>query len=362
MKIIKNITAALSVVLLLSSCSGRKSVPEEEVYKPVKYSIVQYSGGLKERTFNGVAKSSSETQLSFRTNGLIVKLDAKVGQRVKKGTLLAKLDQKDVIIAHDKASSDLRNTEVQFETAKSNLERVKLLYQTNNAALSDYEQAKSNFSSAQTNLKAATRSLELQESQIEYTKIYAPMDGVISQVNGSDNEFAQAGAPIVIMSSEKADAELEVGIPEIYIDGIRNGQEAVIVFLSDKENSYKGIVTEVAYSTAGSTTFPVTIKITDPSDKIRPGMAGKATFIFGKAKDKGQLVIPVKAVADDPSGNFVYVLVPENDYYTARKTNVEVGAIVKDGFIINEGLQEGEIVAIAGLSSLFNGKRVKLLP
>ena len=361
MKTKLKIAAGVFAILILTSCGGKEDDSGTETYKPVKYGIVELSGGIKERTFNGVSKSSSETNLSFRSNGLMVKLSAKIGQRVQRGKLLGQLDQKDVLISYEKAKVELRNMEVQLETSKSNLERVKQLYQSNNASLNDYELAKSGFSNAQSNFEAAKRGVDLQRSQIQYTKIIAPMNGVISDVNGSINEFVQAGTPIVVMSSGKADAEVEIGIPEGYINRVTQGQNVKVSFLATEDKIYNGVVTEVAYSTAGASTFLVTVKITDASVDIRPGMAGKVTFKFGSADVSSQLVVPVKAVGDDPAGNFVFILEKQENYYLAKKIKVEIGALVSEGFIVQTGLNEGDYVAIAGIRSLFDGKKVSLL-
>jgi len=91
-------------------------------------------------------------------------------------------------------------------------------------------------------------------------------------------------------------------------------------------------------------------------------MAAKVTFRFGDEEAKpSQLVVPVKAVGDDPQGNFVFVLEKENEHYVAQKKHIEVGALVSDGFIVLSGLKEGDLVAIAGLRSLFDGRKVTLL-
>jgi RND family efflux transporter MFP subunit len=187
------------------------------------------------------------------------------------------------------------------------------------------------------------------------------MDGVISEVNGFVNEYAAAGTPFVVMSSGQADAEVEIGIPEGYINEVRQGQNVEVKFLATGEKIHKGVVTEVAYSTAGASTYLVTVKITDNSVDIRPGMAGKVKFQFGSKDDLSQMIVPLKAVGDDPNGNFVFLLVKQKDHYLVKKTKVEIGALVSEGFIVQSGLNEGDYVAVAGTRSLFDGKKVTLL-
>jgi len=346
---------------IIYGCGNGNRDEAKEIYKPVKYDKVRFSGGIVERTFNGVSKSSSETNLSFRSNGLITSLNIKVGQRVKKGQLLGQLDQKDAIISLEKAKVDKRNAEVQLETSRSNFERVKQLYQTNNASLSDYEKSKSGYSNAQSQYEAAQRAVELQGSQIEYTKLYAPMDGVISAKNSNVNEFAQAGSPIIVMSSGRSDAEVDVGIPEGYINKISHGDEVLVTFVALGNIEVKGIVTEVGYSSGGATTFPVIIKIVGQVKDIRPGMAAKVRFSFGNKDTRSRLVVPVKAVGNDQDGNFVYTLVAEGNHYIAKKQVIEIGALASDGFIVISGVDDGDIVAVAGLRSLYDGMKVSLL-
>ncbi|MCD4770359.1 MAG: hypothetical protein K8R35_09345, partial [Bacteroidales bacterium] len=89
--------------------------------------------------------------------------------------------------------------------------------------------------------------------------------------------------------------------------------------------------------------------------------SGKVSFKFGNSDNASQLVVPLKAVGDDPDGNFVFVLEENGDHYLAKKTKIEIGALVSEGFIVQTGLKEGDFVAIAGIRGLFNGKKVTLL-
>ena len=91
------------VSLILLSCGGgNKAKNKKEIIKPVKYEKVFLSGGIQTKTFNGISKSSTETKLSFRTNGLVTNVYVKVGDKIKKNQLMAKLDQNDIILNYDK--------------------------------------------------------------------------------------------------------------------------------------------------------------------------------------------------------------------------------------------------------------------
>ena len=92
-KLIYSVT--LIFIFFLFSCGGKEK-QETKIIKPMKFASVVQEGGTIVKTFNGTSQSGAETRLSFRTNGLIVKLNAKIGDKVKKGNLLAQLDLNDL--------------------------------------------------------------------------------------------------------------------------------------------------------------------------------------------------------------------------------------------------------------------------
>ncbi|MCH2198455.1 MAG: efflux RND transporter periplasmic adaptor subunit [Flavobacteriales bacterium] len=357
-----HITRVVLALLCISIACSPDETPQSELpIKPIKYGVVQISGGQVTRTFNGITRSGSETNLSFRTGGLISKMNISVGQRVKKGQLLVQLDQKDVLLALDQAKLDAQNAQVQLETATSSFERTKQLYQGSNASLSDYEKAKSTLSGAQSSYEIALKRLDLQRSQVTYTSLYAPMGGIVSAVNAELNEVVNPGQTIVVMSQEKdGDIEAQVGIPEKYINQIQQGDE-VVVNVPSLQRTFEGFITEVGYSTS-SGTYPVITSMNDLSSEIRPGMPVEISFSFGDEQQVKQITVPVKAVGEDDLGQFVYVLNKvDSGYYVASKTTIEVSNLTSNGFIVRTGLEEDNIVAVAGLRTLYDGMKVKLL-
>lgn len=345
----------------LTACSSAVQEASKELVKPIKIGQVEAIGGLSVRTFNGITQSGSETKLSFRAGGLIARLNVTVGQRVQKGTLLAQLDQKDALLALDQAQLDVQNARVQMETASSNFERVKQLYESNNASLSDYDQAKSGFSNAQSAYEISLKRQDLQRSQVTYTSLYAPMAGIVSSVSIELNEVIRAGQTVMVMSREDAsDLEAQAGLPEKYISQIKQGS-GTQVRIPALDEVYEGVITEVGYTSTGGT-YSVITSISKPGAAVRPGMPVEVTFTFGDENDVSQLVVPIKAVSEDESGQFVYLLQPlDEEVLEARKVNVEIGSLTAGGFIVRSGLQQDQLVAVAGLRSLYDGMKVKQL-
>ncbi len=361
MKKKKNTYLVLLSLILLYGCGNSGEEEKKELIKPIKYGIVESVGGLTTRTFNGITQSSSETNLSFRTGGLITQLNVAVGQRIKKGQLLAQLDQTDALLAFEQAQLDVTNAKVQLETASSSFERIKQLYQTNNASLSDYEKAKSTLSNAQSSYEIALKRLEKQRSQLSYTIITAPMSGIVSSVQVGVNEVIRSGQTILVMSRENADdIEAQVGVPEKYISQVKHGSPTKIR-IPALSSEFDGVITEVGYTSSGGT-YPVITSLVNPTDDLRPGMPVEVTFTFGNEDQEKQLIVPVKAVGEDENGQFVYVLSPINDeVYEAKKMAIEIGRLASEGFIVISGLMQDQIVAVAGLRTLYDGMKVSFI-
>ena len=353
-------TICMLTILALTSCTSKEQ-QHKVIIKPVAYEVIGNDSGTQSKTFNGKSQSGSEIKLSFRANGLIVSLPVKNGERVKKGQVLAKIDTKDISLSYDKAQAAVTSAESQMKTSKASLDRIKLLYQSNGASLSDLENAKNAFRNAEANYNTSLKAQSIQGSQFEYAKIIVPANGIITAVNASANEFANAGNPVIIMNSEGNDLEVTVGIPESFISKIRN---SMIASVKINSQTYDGVVSEVAFSVGQNLTYPVIVKINKPSPDLRPGMPAEVTFVFGtKAPEKeNKLIIPVKAVGNDTNGDFAYVLTKtDSGHYEAKKVSLKLGQLNNQGFLVLSGLKKGDAVATAGLRSLHDGMVVKLM-
>ncbi len=351
----------LIVVLLLCSNCGSKEQPIAEAIKPVKFQKIARAGGSFGRNFSGTAKAGVETQLSFRVSGIVNSVNVKVGQRVRKGNLIAALDPSDYELSYEEADASVKNADAQEKQTKSNYERVAVLYENQNTSLADYEAAKAQFESAKANEKAVKQRRKQARAQLGYTRLYAPVDGIINAVFVEENENVGIGNTVVTLSSGD-NLEVLVGIPESFIVDVNQGQAVQIRFSSLGDQVFKGSVSEVSFALSEETAiYPVTIKLEDENGQVRPGMAADVTFNFNSQNNDVTLMVAPSAVGEDQNGHFVFVLEPlQQEIYTIKKTNVTIGDLTTDGFEIKSGLDEDDLVATAGLQSLLDGMKVKL--
>lgn len=350
----------LLLSILLFSCGGEEK-KEESVLRPVKYMEIGFLGGGESRTFSGTARTDKIINLSFRNSGIITQFDLKLGQRVKKGQLLAKLDNVQARLAYEQSVTQLNSAASQVNTAKLSLNRVRALYEKGSTSLSDFEAAKNSFRNAEESYKSAKRGVEIQQEQINYGYIYAPEDGTIASVSAEIDENVSPGQSVAVLNAG-TDMEITLGIPESIINGVQPNMDVVVDFTSIEEDQFKGKVSEVAPAVdANTSTYPVRVIVTNPSDAIKSGMAANVTFDFGDYKSTNNvLVVPAHAVGEDSNGRFVFLVEGDGETSKVKKQGVQLGNLTAQGFEVRSGLSSGQRIAVAGLQTLLDGQEVRL--
>jgi len=361
MKRLRIISKVFLISLLAISCGGNDKI-EKKIVRPVSYQEVGYLGGEKVRTFSGTSKTDEVVNLTFRNGGVITIFEMKLGQSVLKGQLLAKLDNVQSRLNYENAVSSLNSAASQMNTAKLGLDRVRSLYEKGSSSLSDFESAKNSFLTAKASYESAQRTVSIQKEQILYGYMYAPADGTIASINAEINENVSAGQNIAVLNVS-GDMEIVLGLPESVINKVKTNMDVSVTFSSLSDKSFNGKVSEVAPSVdSNSSTYPVRVIITDPSDEIKSGMATNVTFDFGNGeRSTNVLTVPAKSVGEDAEGNFVFLIEStDGKIGIAKRQPVTIGGLTSEGFEIRNGLEAGQKIATAGLQTLLNGQEVRL--
>ena len=360
--LVKHVVGWLVVGLVFFVFGCGEDPPPKEVVRPVRYQQVFKVSGEKVRTFSGLSESGREAALSFRIGGVLRKIHVVVGQRVKKGDPIAVVDNAEAVLDYEKAQAAEKNAQVQMETARSNLHRIRGLYESNTVALSEYESAKNKFAAARSDHSAAKKNTVLKKRELGYYTLYAPMAGIVVSKDVNENEVVTSGTQIVNLSSETA-IRVDVGVPEKYIAQVKTRTAVSVTFSSLPGRLFRGIVTEISYAGGSASTYPVKIDLTQGEAVLRPGMPANVSFSFGGNKKNGFFMVPSNAVGEDNQGNFVYVVTagPEEGLGIAQKRIVSVGKLTDKGFQILSGLEEGEYVITSGINKMVPGKKVKFI-
>ena len=350
----------ICLALLGASCKDKQEEKPAPI-RPVLYEEVGYLGGDNIRTFSGTARTERIINLSFRSSGIITNFNINIGQEVKKGELLSRLDNVQARLSYESAVSAQNSAESQMNTAKLSLERTRVLYEKGSVSLSEYESAKNSYKTAQASFESAQRKVGIEQEQIRYGFLYAPEDGIIAAVNAEIEENVSAGQNIAILNAG-TEMEISLGLPESIIPRISNDMKVNIAFPVLADSSFSGVVTEVSPSVDSNTaTYPVRVVVSNPSEAIRSGMAANVTFDLGSLNEDSKfLVVPPIAVGEDGNGRFVFLLNESNDKVTVEKKYISVGSLSSEGFTVTSGLSLGDKIATAGLQTLLDGQEVRV--
>ena len=360
------ITKKLKVFSVLVLCLGAMGcepppVIERTEIRPVRYARVTPRGNIEERVFSGTARAELETDLSFKVSGTLISRPANVGNEVLAGELVAQLDATDYQVRLQEAEAGLARSRAELRNAEASYTRTRDLYENRNASRSDLDAARAGAESARAQLRASGQQLEAARLQLSYTRMASPQDCSIAQVLAEVNQNVQAGQSIVRVNCGQC-SEVVVSVPEGEISRVTAGTTVKVRIDAIPGGPLAGVVTEVGVASASGTIYPVTVALQEGCAETRSGMAADVVFRFPTAGPAGQVVVPFVSVGEDRDGRFVFVLEPgDDDTWTAIRRSIELGGPSSDGLLVSGGLNEGELIATAGVRRLVDGQVVSLL-
>ena len=359
----------LPLLLTLVAC-GEKEVIEKDSVRPIRAMKIETLEPFGGRWFPGQATATQEANMSFRVSGNVNKITVDVGDNVKQGDLLARLDPKDYQVELNNSKAQLRKAKSGLQLAESEYARVARVFEKDPGAVSKsmVDVRKAELDSAGAQVSSARAAVERSTDNLGYTYLKAPFDGVVVEKFIEQFEDLQANQAIIRVL-DNSSIEFTVQIPETLMEHVDkiSARGAYVVF-----DTYPGLqvpaqVKEIGKEASKTTrTYPVTLIMDQPEDfKILPGMAGKAkgdkAATMEIAKEVGMVGfdIPVTATfSDENKKTFVWVVDQSSNQVNKREVTLinltEKGAMVT-------GLEKGETIATAGANLLVEGQQVRIL-
>ncbi|MGF1714292.1 efflux RND transporter periplasmic adaptor subunit [Photobacterium chitinilyticum] len=356
MKKLSFITLVLAAVSILQGCE-KPAVEERQVVQPVSVDVVALAEAAPQLTFPAVAAAADKSSLSFRIQGEVTRIAVGPSDFVKKGQLLAELDPTDYQLEVDDAQAKYNVADSQYRRSAKLVDKGFL--------------AQSQFDELRAQRKIAQARLKLAKLNLTFTKLTAPFDGVISRVPIEQFENVQVGQQVMNIHSTKM-VDILIQAPDLIYSrssavDIEKSQPGARVVMSDG-TEYKALLKEFTTEPEPeSGSFLVTLTMPMPKRRfILDGMAVEVRADAQKLKiyKKGEPVIPLEAIfnedGDDLSRTekFVWVV---NDNKTVTKRRVATNKVVPEGVRLLAGLDEGEIIVVAGGNRLREGQQVKVI-
>ena len=357
----KYLCSLVCAALLLTGCDNKAPETEPQL-RPVRTVTLDAPSEARSRTFSGSSHSSQESRLSFKVSGSIVEMPAQVGDRLQQGDLIARLDPTPFQLRMQQSSASLEQAKANARSADASYQRTKDLYQNNNASRNDLDSARAQAESTEAQQRAAQKALQLAELELSYTRLLSDGDCTVAELSAEVNENVSQGSPVAKVNCGD-EIEITVNVPENLIASVQANDSVSITFDAVSGRVFNGRVTEVGGVADGAASvFPVNVKVLQPSDTVRAGLAAEVTFTFAGNGSQPAYLLPLSAIVKGSDNTFVFIAKPSGDKeaLVERKT-VTLGELTEQGVQVLDGLSSGDRVITAGVSVIREGQRV-LLP
>ena len=353
------ISALAGCSFMLAGCEDEPP-PVVEQIRAIKTITVTDRASGQVRRFAGIVEATDTSRLSFEVSGNVRDVNVDIGDRITAGQVLATLDPATYELDVQAAESDLGQARAELTEKNLELERQSTLFSNGWVSEAAYDQAVAAQDTAKNAVDYAVARLNLARRNLEKTTLYAPFDGIIASRSVDPFVEVRRGQPLFDVFTEHA-MRVVISVPESAIDAVHQGLPADISLPTVRGCPCRAIVSDVGSAANEANAFPVKATLIDPPAAVRPGMTAQVTLLLGGAEEETAYLIPVSALAPgggDTRGS-VFVFDPESA--TVRMTPVEIHGGLENRVAVQQGLEAGDIVAIAGVSFLSDGQKVRLM-
>lgn len=369
------------IVLVLAGILFAKGVftPAVEI-EPANVTQIYPSQTFTLLNASGYVVAQRKAAVASKVTGRLISLMVEEGNRVKKGEVIARLENDDVLAARSQAEANLNTARYNLEQVKAeltdatvSLERNKSLMEKGFISKAEYDASEARYrkasaavSAAGAEVKAGNAALQSANVAVEYTLIRAPFDAVVLTKNADIGDIvtpigAAADAKAAVVSIADMDSLLvEVDVSESNLYMVKTGQPSEIQLDALPDSRFRGSV-HMIVPTADRTkaTILVKVRFIDKDSRILPEMSAKVAFLSREIKDdeqKPRTAFNPAAVIDRKGKTSVF-LIKEN---RVIETPVTLGEKLGDMVEVLSGVKAGDRIVLKPLDKVKNGSRIKI--
>jgi RND family efflux transporter MFP subunit len=343
----------LTLLLVLAGCKP-EDVPVES--RLVRTLVVDLKPLGDDRQAVGEVKPRYESDVSFRVAGKVFSRLVDVGAWVKQGDTLATLDTPDFQNRLRSSEADVGSAEAALVEAQGTEERKAKLLKDGWTPQATYDTALNNLRAAEARLIAVKANRDLIRDQLNYTKLKADFDGVITAVGAEAGQNVNAGQMVVKLARpDEKDGVFNIA-ETAFTDVSDPHPEAIVWPLSNPDLTVEGVVREISpVADPATRTYTVKVTLKNPPPQLRFGMS-----IGGRLKGHAALAValPPSALFEKNGSPAVWVLDQQSSSLILRP--IKVARYEANTVVVASGLVKGDIVITAGVNSLMVGQKVRL--
>ena len=330
-----------AMVFLLTSCSNKEKA-QTDVLK-VEVETVSSSSSEGGRQYVGVVEENSSVACSFTGSGAIVRVCVDEGQHVRKGQLVAQLDE-------TQARNMVQAAQASVRQAHDAKERLRQLHESN--SLPDMKWVE-----IQSQVEQAEAQLQLARKHLAECSIYAPTDGVVGRKTLNAGETALPSVPVLtILNIDNVKVRISIPEKEIASIGATTASKISVDALGDRTfdggTIVKGVQADVL-----THTYDIKINVNNSEGLLLPGMVAKVYLDGIGAETGSSMTVPVRSVQQSADGR-LFVWVCMND--RAHRRNINIGQASGDRIAVTSGLNIGDKVITAGYQKVSEGSPVTI--
>ena len=354
------VPSVMSLVLVsaigigISACSEEKA-EVKQVIRPVKVVEIAKAGDTRKLDYSGSVKARTEMNLGFRVAGKITERLVDIGDKVKPGDVLARMDSTDYQLAVKTAEANLAAAQKGVETADLVNKRNQQLFDKNVSPKSQLEQASLSYDQAVSSRDAAASALDQAKNQVSYAELKADHNGIVTTISADVGQVVASGTPVVAVAVD-GEKEVQIAVPENDIAEFKPGKTVKASFWADDKLVLDGKVREVSGSAdQQSRTFAVRVSL--PNDpRVLLGMT--ATIEADVSNSNSYVSIPLSALAEKDGKQMVWTV--DRNTATVHGRAIKVADFTGDGVHVTEGLDTGDLVVSAGTQFMTENLKVKV--
>jgi RND family efflux transporter MFP subunit len=354
------ILLAIFAFSLVSACS--KQAPITEPVRPVRTIVAQSAATDLVLEYPGDVRPRVESRLGFRVNGKLAERRVDVGQSVKAGELLARLDSEDLRLAQANFKSQLDAADTDRKLAEAEYQRYADLFRQNFISQAELDRRKAARDAAQSRFESAHAGFENQSNQTGYAELRSDVAGVVTAVDAEVGQVVAAGQGIVRVA-RAGEPEFVIAVPEDKVEAIRSLRDASVSLWAVPGVAFDARVREVAASSDPATrTYQVKLSLLDKqkADRgvIRLGMTAVARFQATSKVPAGTRV-PLSAVVSRDGKSSIWVV--DEQVMTVAPVEVQLVGSSGDEVVVAGSIKPGQHIVTAGQHVLQPGQKVRYL-
>lgn len=348
---------SLPLLACLAFAGCAKEAPPPEPIRPVKTLKIAPAATTAALLLPGEVRARYEAPLAFRVGGKIIERNVNLGDTVRRGQVLGRLEATDYQLAADAQAAAAAGARSDARVTESELKRYQGLRDKGFISAAELDRRQAAADGAREKLRAAEAGLDQTRRQVGYATLVADSDGIVSALDFNAGQVVAAAQPVLKLA-RPGQREIEVGVPESALQQVKSAAAFQVTLNAIPGQRYPAKLRELsAAADPASRTYAARISVDAPPEALALNMSATVQLL-----DPGlpAIRLPMAAVVSRDGVPRVWKI--NEDLSTVFAAKVTTNGISANEWLIADGLAPGDVVVTAGANLLREGQKVRVMP